>query len=106
MKNRCSSCGAPVKENLTECPYCGMKYEQTLMANQKTNNDSKENMPLAEIANNNEVVNEEDVRPKLNWIIFIILLNFYVFPAFVYLFVVLAKQKEWDINHNNFSDGV
>lgn len=107
MKNRCNSCGAPVNENFAKCPYCGMKYEQIIITNKKNENNNQEyNMPLKEIVDNNEIDIEDDARPKFNWIIFIILLNFYAFPAFLYLFVILAKQKQWDINHNNFSDGV
>lgn len=96
MNNRCSSCGAPKTDNQTQCPYCKMRYNDFSLIEVNSQDKSLQNV------SNSTSIEEVDVkRPKINWLVFIILLNIYVFPAFIYLVAVLAKQREWDLNNGN-----
>ncbi len=97
---KCNSCGANIdydKSSKTyKCPYCGTNFVNDFYEDEnklKSFFFDNENMGVETSSNSG--------RPKLNILIFLILLAFSVWPAIIYAIVVAENQSKWDREHTN-----
>lgn len=107
---KCKNCGSNItlekNTKTTVCKYCGSIYitdtenaEQANNTTGKTIFDDLENQVKGlynSFIRSDVKVENAPPRPKVNWLVAIILLCCAVWPGVIYLIAMAMHQKEWD----------
>ena len=103
---KCENCGASINiednEKSTKCKYCGATYVNDKKETENTGktilNDLENEVKglYKSFIRSDVKVDGAPARPKVNWLLAIILFCCGVFPGIIYILLTAAQQKEWD----------
>ena len=100
---KCPNCGASIhlENGAVACEYCGTKFKVKKQEPEKTSNtqtiiNNYYSTPTSTPARQPIQKPAYKPRPKINFLVAIILLWFYVLPGLIYISSVRQKQRAWD----------
>ncbi len=99
---KCKGCGANLNydgsRQIIKCEYCGTIYKDEAKY-QKVNTPTDDQIATMKSALDGYSEVQGD-RPKMNWLVFILLMFFFMFAiAILYFVIIKARQREWDKAH-------